>query len=332
MKKALITGVTGQDGSYLADLLLSKDYEVYGVVRRSSTNNRWRINKALENGLNLVDGDITDGGRMVDIFKTYGPFDECYNLASQSDVGLSWKQPVATAYQTGVGCLKVLEALRVVNPECKFYQASTSELFGSSPPPQSESTPFHPRSPYGCAKAFAHDITINYRESYGLFACCGILFNHESPRRGDNFVTQKIVKAAKRISLGEQDTLELGNLSARRDWSHAKDMVCGMWLMLQRDKPDEYVLASGVDHTVGDFLLRTFGKLNLDVEKHVYINPEFIRPAEVDVLCGNPHKAEAVLGWERKYDLDGLIEDMIRGETDEHQHKTVGILPYSSFR
>lgn len=311
MKKAFITGVTGQDGSYLADLLLEKDYEVYGMVRRCSADNRWRIKKALGNGLVLVDGDLTDGPALQYIFQKYGPFDECYNLAAQSDVGLSWKQPVATAQISGVGCMNVLEAIRTQNPSCRFYQASTSELFGGLQSRQDEETPFHPRSPYGCAKAFAHYATINYRESYGLYACCGILFNHESPRRGNNFVTQKIVKAAKEIKAGLRDELSLGTLTAKRDWSHAKDMVYGMWLMLQQDKPEEYVLASGETHTVGEFLHMVFDNLGLPIEKYVIIDPELIRPAEVFTLCGDPTKAKEKLGWRPQYNLDALIKDMI---------------------
>jgi GDPmannose 4,6-dehydratase len=311
MKKAFITGVTGQDGSYLSDLLLDKGYEVYGLVRRSSTDNKWRIRKALGNGLVLVDGDITDGPALQHIFQTYGPFDECYNLAAQSDVGLSWKQPVATAQITGVGCINVLEAIRLQNPECRFYQASTSELFGGRNECQNEQTPFHPRSPYGCAKALAHYATINYRESYNLFACCGILFNHESPRRGSNFVTQKIVKAAKEIKAGLRNELALGTLTAKRDWSHAIDMVYGMWLMLQQDEPDEYVLASGETHTVGEFLQLVFDNLGLNLEDYVYIDPELMRPAEVFTLCGDSTKAKTKLDWHPLYNLDALIKDMI---------------------
>jgi GDPmannose 4,6-dehydratase len=314
--KALITGTTGQDGSYLADLLLSKGYEVYGLVRRSSTDNKWRIKKALDNGLILIDGDITDAPCLNFIFSHYGPFDECYNLAAQSDVGLSWKQPLSTAKITGLGCLNLLEAIRTQNPECKFYQASTSELYGgcNSSFRLTETIPFHPRSPYGCAKAFAHHLTVNYRESYGLFAACGILFNHESPRRGDNFVTQKIVKAGLRIKAGQQETLSLGNLDAMRDWSHAKDMVRGMWLILQNEKPEEFVLASGYTHSVRFFLDAVFSKLELPIEKHVIINQDLYRPAEVHILCGDPTKARNILDWKPEYSLDDLIDDMIAGE------------------
>ena len=312
-----MTGVTGQDGSYLADLLLEKGYIVYGLVRRSSTDNKWRIQKALSHGLMLVDGDITDGPSLHHIFSKYGPFDEVYNLASQSDVGLSWKQPVATAKATGIGCLNMLEAMKEYNIDGKFYQASTSELFGGMEPYtyQDENTPFHPRSPYGSAKAFAHHTTINYRESYDMFACCGILFNHESPRRGENFVTQKIVKAAQRIRDGEQDELRLGNLDAKRDWSHAKDMVQGMWLMLQQKKPDEYVLASGTTVSIKEFLDIVFMKLNLIADAHVVIDPAFLRPAEVHILCGNSDKARKELGWSPQYrHLEDLIDDMLAGE------------------
>jgi len=312
LKKAFITGCTGQDGSFLADLLLEKDYQVYGLVRRSSTDNRWRIKDALANGLVLVDGDVTDQASIQHIFKEYGPFDECYNLAAQSHVGLSWKQPVSTIEITGLGCVNVLEALRQNNPECKFYQASTSELMGNSPPPQNEETKFNPRSPYGCAKALAHYATINYRDSYGLFACAGILYNHDSARRGENFVTQKIITAGVNIKYGLQDKLYLGNLSAKRDFSHAKDMVYGMWLMLQQDKPDEYILASGETWSIKEFLDIVFTRLELDVDKYVEIDEGLIRPAEVNLLCGDSSKARKVLGWQPQYpNLCDIIDDMI---------------------
>lgn len=318
MKKALISGVTGQDGSYLADLLLEKNYQVYGLLRRASTDNKWRIKDALANGLVLVDGDITDQASIQHIFKTYGPFDECYHLAAQSDVGLSWKQPVSTALITGVGTINILEALRQNNPECKFYNAATSELFGNSAAPQNELTRFHPRSPYGVAKIMGYWATINYRESYNLFACSGILYNHESPRRGSNFVTQKIIKAAVNIKYGLQDKLYLGNLSAKRDFSHAKDMVEGMHLILQQDEPDEYLLASGTTHSVQEFLDIVFDKLGLDTDKYVEIDNSLIRPAEINVLCGDATKARIKLGWKPKYDtLESIVDDMLEATEKE---------------
>ena len=317
MKKSFITGVTGQVGSYLAELLLEKDYEVYGLIRRSSTENKWRITKALKEGLQLIDGDITDAPSLNYIFKTYGPFDEVYNLAAQSDVGLSWKQPISTAKITGLGCMNILEAIRQNSPESKFLQASTSELFGKSLVfPQDENTIIAPRSPYGVSKAFAHYATINYRESYDLFACCSICYNNESPRRGINFVTQKIVQAAKRIAIGEQDFLYLGNLDSIRDWSHSRDMVKGMWLALQQDEPEEYLFASGTAHTVEEFCKATFDVLDLDYKEYVKINPEFIRPAEVHKLVGDSTKAKTKLHWKQQYDFDSLIEDMVFNTND----------------
>jgi GDPmannose 4,6-dehydratase len=319
MKRALITGCTGQDGSYLADLLLEKGYQVYGLVRRTSTDNTWRIKKALSNGLILISGDITDthsiNSAVRSITHYLAPLDECYNLAAQSDVRLSFDQPTVTSLINAEGCRNVLEALRQYSPQCRFYQASTSELFGDATEvPQWEGTEFKPRSPYGIAKLAAHRTTINYREAYGMFTCCGILFNHESPRRGDNFVTQKIVKAAKAIKAGEQDKLVLGNLDSQRDWSHAKDMVNGMWLMLQQDVPTEYVLASGTTHTIKYFLDTVFHSLDLDPEKYIVQDAALFRPAEVNILCGDPRRARLELGWISMYDLDALIVDMIKGE------------------
>lgn len=316
-KKALITGVTGQDGSFLADLLLSEGYEVYGLVRRSSTNNQYRIKKALENGLVLVNGDVTES--LGHIFRDYGPFDECYNLAAQSHVRLSWDQPVSTFQINAQGCINLLETIRLYNPECRFLQASSSELFGDNPPPQNEKTIIKPRSPYAVSKAAAHYATINYRESYGLHACCAISFNHESSRRGDEFVTQKIVKAARKIAFGEQEFIELGNLSAKRDWSHAKDIVYGMWLMLQgNSSPKEYVMSSGEMYSVDEFLRRVFiDKYDLSYYKHVRINKELFRPAEVPALCGDSSLIREELGWSPKYNFDKLIQAMINGEEDD---------------
>jgi GDPmannose 4,6-dehydratase len=315
MKRALITGVTGQDGSYLADLLLEKDYEVFGLVRRTSTDNTWRIKKALANGLQLVQGDLTDAISVNNALASLPDLDECYNLAAQSDVRLSFDQPQLTTQVNYHGCMNILESVYRFHPECRFYQASTSELFGDTTEvPQWEGTEFKPCSPYGIAKLAAHRLTINYREAYGLYACCGILFNHESPRRGGNFVTQKIIQGALAIKRGESNVLVLGNTDARRDWSHAKDMVQGMWLMLQQDVPTEYVLASGETHSVQYFIETVFNKLDLQWDAYVKQDPKLFRPSEVNLLCGDPGRARLELNWRPKYNLEALIEDMIRGE------------------
>ncbi|MDR0463195.1 MAG: GDP-mannose 4,6-dehydratase, partial [Pseudomonadales bacterium] len=294
MKKALITGVTGQDGSYLAELLLEKNYEVYGVVRRLSTPNESRIERAMENkNFHLISGDLSDQHSLSRHIQTIQP-DEVYNLAAQSFVHTSWDQPILTGDNTGLGVTRMLEALRFECPKAKFYQASSSEMFGKvQEVPQVETTPFYPRSPYGVAKLYGHWITVNYRESFDMFACSGILFNHESPRRGIEFVTKKIVNQVTEVSLGKRKYVELGNLDAKRDWGYAKDYVEMMWLMLQQDKPDDYVVATGETHTVREFLIEAFKEVGIDDwEKHFKHNKAFDRPAEVDLLIGDPAKAK----------------------------------------
>jgi len=319
-KRAFVTGVTGQDGSYLAELLLRKGYEVHGLVRRTSAMSRSRIDhlRELQNpenpaaGLSLHYGDITDALRLRDLLEEIEP-DEVYNLAAQSHVRVSFDQPVFTVEVDAVGAMNVLEAVRRMRRPARFYQASSSEMFGKvAEVPQTERTPFHPRSPYGCAKVFAHHQTVNYREAYGLFACSGILFNHESPRRGESFVTRKISRAAARIKLGLQDKLVLGNLDAKRDWGYAPDYVDAMWRMLQQDAPDDYVIATGEIHSVGDFLEQSFTRLGLDWHDHVTTDPRFERPSEVDTLLGDASKAKRALGWEpatRFADLVGMMVD-----------------------
>ena len=312
MRVALITGITGQDGSYLAELLLAKGYIVHGIVRRSSTFGTQRI-EHIFNRLNLHYGDVTDGGAMARLVAEIEP-DELYNLAAQSHVRVSFDQPAYTAEAVGIGALNVLEAARVV-PGCRVYQASSSEMYGQVvETPQRETTPFRPRSPYGVAKVYAHWITVNYRESYGMHASCGILFNHESPRRGETFVTRKIVRAAARIASGIPETLYLGNLDARRDWGHAADYVEAMWLMLQEDDPDDYVIATGETHSVREFCERAFAHVGLDYRDHVEIDPRHYRPAEVDLLQGDASKARRQLGWVPKVTFEGLVAGMMDAE------------------
>jgi len=309
-KKALITGITGQDGSYLAELLLEKGYEVIGMVRRTSTINFDRI-RHIQDKITLVQGDLLDQMSLVDILREHRPH-EVYNLAAQSFVPTSWKQPVLTGEFTALGVTRMLEAVRIVDPEIRFYQASSSEMFGKvCEVPQNESTPFYPRSPYGVAKVYAHWITVNYRESYNLFACSGILFNHESPRRGLEFVTHKVTYGASRIKLGLDHELRLGNLDARRDWGYAGDYVQAMWLMLQQDEPDDYVIATGRTHSVRELCEVAFGYLGLDWQKYVVSDPQFMRPAEVDLLVGDASKAHAKLGWEPTYTFEQLIQMMV---------------------
>lgn len=315
MKKALITGITGQTGSYLAELLLAKDYEVFGIVRRSSSLNTARIDHLYQdphkNGtLHLVFGDLNDSSSLNRILREVQP-DFIFNLGAQSHVRVSFDIPEYTADVTGLGTVRLLEAIRDVDIHPRFYQASSSEMFGSAPPPQSELTPFHPRSPYGCAKAYAYHVTVNYRESYGLFACNGILFNHESERRGETFVSRKITRAAGRIKIGLQDKLYLGNLDAKRDWGYARDYVEAMWLMLQQEKPDDYVIATGETHSVREFLDEAFGYLDLDWHQYVEIDPRYFRPAEVDVLLGDASKARRELGWEPKTTFKQLVRLMV---------------------
>lgn len=314
MKTAIIAGVTGQDGSYLAELLLEKGYRVVGTIRRTvSSKNEKEINlgKCIGNSsFMLVDADVTDSSSVYRLVKEHQP-DEYYNLAAQSHVGTSFNTPVATIEINTLGALYALEAIRLEKSDCKFYQASTSEMFGDNTiNPQNENTAFSPVSPYACAKLASHHLTQTYRKSYDLFACSGILFNHESPRRGENFVTRKITKAAARIKLGLQDEIRLGNLGALRDWGHAKDYVRGMWLMLQQDTPDDYVLATGEANSVQQFLEYVFEYAGLSTDKHVVIDPKFYRPCEVPELRGDPSKAERVLGWRREYDFRSLAIEM----------------------
>ena len=310
LKKALITGITGQDGSYLAELLLSKGYEVYGMVRRSSTENFGRI-EHIRDKIKLLQADLLDQFSIISAVKESNP-DEIYNLAAQSFVPTSWDQPVLTGEFTALGVTRILESIRHVNRGIKFYQASSSEMFGKvMEVPQKESTPFYPRSPYGVAKAYGHYITVNYRESYNIFASSGILFNHESPRRGLEFVTRKVTYNAVRIKLGLEDSISLGNLDAKRDWGFAGDYVEAMWLMLQQENPDNYVIATGETHTVEELVRTAFDYLNLDWKKHVKIDPRFIRPAEVELLIGDSGKAKKELGWSPKYSFEGLIKMMV---------------------
>jgi GDPmannose 4,6-dehydratase len=324
-KRALITGITGQDGSYLAELLLSKGYEVYGIIRRSSSFNTARIEDIYQDPhdpayrLNLVYGDLNDASSLNRILRSSRP-DEIYNLGAQSHVRVSFDVPEYTAEITGVGTVRLLEAIRESGIQPRFYQASSSELFGTSPPPQSETTPFHPRSPYAAAKLYAYWITVNYREAYGMFACNGILFNHESPRRGETFVTRKITRAAARIKLGRQDKLFLGNLDAKRDWGFAGDYVEAMWRMLQTDKAEDYVIATGESHSVREFLDVVFGHLGLDWKKHVEIDPRYFRPSEVDELCGDMSKARRQLGWEPKIRFAELARMMVEADLKDLQY------------
>ena len=312
MPVALITGITGQDGSYLAELLLDKGYEVHGIVRRSSTFGTQRIEHIFDR-LHLHYGDVTDGGAMARIVAEVEP-DELYNLAAQSHVRVSFDQPHYTAEAVALGTLNVLEAARAI-PGCRVYQASSSEMYGQVvETPQRETTPFRPRSPYGVAKVYAHWITVNYRESYGMHASCGILFNHESPRRGETFVTRKITRAAARIAAGHQQDVSLGNLDAKRDWGHARDYVEAMWLMLQQDEPDDYVIATGETHTVREFATLAFSIVGLDYLDYVRHDQRYDRPAEVDVLLGDASKARERLGWTPSVTFGGLVRQMVEAE------------------
>ena len=315
MKRALITGITGQDGSYLAELLLSKNYDVHGVVRRSSSDTRGRICHLPT--VTLHRGDLADGGSIARIVREVEPT-EVYNLAAQSHVGESFGQPEYTGDVTGVGTLRLLEAVHRHAPSARFYQASSSEMFGGMPgtAPQNEATPFHPRSPYGCAKVYAHWQTVNYRESYGMHASCGILFNHESPRRGEEFVTRKIARAVARIAAGRQTELRLGNLNTKRDWGFAGDYVKAMWLMLQQDTPDDYVIATGETHTVEEFCELAFARVELDWERHVFTDPAMLRPAEVDLLLGDATKASMHLGWAPRVCFRELVCMMVDAEVE----------------
>lgn len=310
MKKALVTGVTGQDGSYLADLLLEKGYDVYGMVRRTSSADLGNV-KHLKGHIQIVDGDLLDTASLNLAVKEIQP-DEVYNLASQSFVGDSWRQPLLTGQVTGLGVTNILEAVRTYKPDAKFYQASSSEMFGKViETPQKELTPFYPRSPYGVAKVYGHYMTTNYRESYGMYACSGILFNHESPRRGIQFVTRKITDSVAKIYLGQQNELRLGNIEARRDWGFAGDYAEAMWLMLQQQVPNDYVISSGETHTVKEFLEIAFDYVGLNWQDYVVIDPRFFRPAEVDILLGDSSKALRELNWKPRVDFKLLVRMMV---------------------
>ena len=328
MKKALITGITGQDGSYLTELLLKNGYEVWGVIRRSSSFHTGRIDHLYKDPherppLRLVYGDLTDGTNLSSIVNEIQP-DEVYNLGAQSHVKVSFETPIYTANTDALGTLRLLEVVRTMKKPAKFYQASSSEMFGKVvETPQTEKTPFYPRSPYACAKAYGFWQTVNYREAYNLFACNGILFNHESPRRGETFVTRKITRAAARIKLGLQDKLFLGNIEAKRDWGYAADYVESMWLILQQDKPDDYVIATGQSHSVREFLDEVFGYLGLDWHKYVVVDPMYFRPTEVDVLQGDASKAQKVLGWKPKTTFKELARMMVDADLKLAQHEKI---------
>lgn len=315
-KKALITGITGQDGSYLTEFLMGKGYRVFGLQRRSSTITTERLEHLLQEGLELISGDLIDQNSLIKALEVSSP-DEVYNLGAQSFVPASWDQPILTGEVTGLGVTKMLEAIRLVNPKIRFYQASSSEMFGKVlETPQSETTPFYPRSPYGVAKVYGHWITINYRESYDLFAVSGILFNHESPRRGLEFVTRKVTRGVAMIKAGRQKELRLGNLEAKRDWGFAGDYVRAMWLMLQQEFPEDYVIATGETNTVRRMVEIAFARAGLDWQKHVVVDPKFYRPAEVHLLQGDSSKACRLLGWKPEVDFKGLIEMMVDADIE----------------
>jgi GDPmannose 4,6-dehydratase len=322
MKKALITGCTGQDGSYLTEFLLDKGYQVHGLKRRASSFNTDRVDHIfrdfheVDNRFFLHYADLTDGSSLASLLHDLEP-DEIYNLGAQSHVKVSFDIPEFTAEVVACGTLRLLEALRLNGVKCHFYQASSSEMFGSAPPPQSEETAFHPRSPYACAKLFGHNITVNYRESYGIHASSGILFNHESPRRGETFVTRKVTRAVARIKYGVQQKLFLGNLDARRDWGYAPDYVRAMWLMLQQEKPDDYVIGTAESHTVREFVELAFATADLDWHKYVEIDPRYFRPAEVDYLCADASKARKVLDWEPTVTFTELVRIMVEADIKE---------------
>jgi GDPmannose 4,6-dehydratase len=328
MKKALITGITGQDGSYLVELLLQKGYAVWGIIRRSSSFHTGRIDHLYKDPhdkprLRLIYGDLTDGSNLSSIMSDVQP-DEVYNLGAQSHVRVSFDMPIYTVNTDALGTLRLLEAIRMMEKPAKFYQASSSEMYGKVvETPQTEKTPFYPRSPYGCAKVYSFWQTVNYREAYGLFACNGILFNHESPRRGETFVTRKITRAAARIKLGLQDKLYLGNLDAKRDWGFAGDYVETMWLMLQQERSDDYVIATGQTHSVREFLDEVFGYLDLDWQKYVEIDPRYYRPTEVDFLQGDPSKAKKMLGWKPKVGFKQLARMMADADMKLAGHEKI---------
>lgn len=321
MKKALITGITGQDGSHLADWLLGQGYEVHGMVRRASTENFERI-AHLNGRIHLHQADLLDQLSIIDVLRQSQP-DEVYNLAAMSFVPTSWKQPVLTGEFTGMGVTRVLEAIRLLDPKkIRFYQASSSEMFGKvRETPQCETTPFYPRSPYGVAKVYGHFITVNYRESYGMYCCSGILFNHEGPRRGREFVTRKVSDGVARIKLGLQSELRLGNLDAKRDWGYAVDFVQAMWLMMQQEQPDDYVIATGETHSVRELVETAFGCVGLDWQKYVVQDPEFLRPAEIDLLVGDARKARRVLGWKPTVSFPELVRLMVEADLEKLQRR-----------
>ncbi len=325
-KRALITGITGQDGSYLAELLLEKDYEVFGLVRRSSTVNFERIGH-LQDQIELISGDLLDQKSLVSALQAARP-QEVYNLGAQSFVPVSWEQPMLTGEVTGLGVTRLLEAIRACDENIRFYQASTSELFGKAQEtPQNEQTAFYPRSPYGVSKLYAHWITINYRESYGLFACTGILFNHESPRRGREFVTRKITHGVARIKHGLDQELRLGNLDSRRDWGYAGDFVRAMWMMLQQDEPDDYVVATGTSRTIGEFCEVAFAHVGLDWRQYVVVDERFLRPAEVYTLLGDATKAREKLGWEPEVGFDKMVRQMVDWDLEQVAHQSAPVRP-----
>jgi len=326
MKTALITGITGQDGSYLAELLLAKGYLVYGIIRRSSSFNTGRIDHIYkdphdpQSEMRLVYGDLNDGSSLNRIIRTTQP-DEIYHLGAQSHVRVSFDVPEYTGEITGLGTVRLLDAIRETGVKTRFYQASSSEMYGNVPGPLNEQSYFQPRSPYAAAKVYAYWMTVNYREGYDLFACNGILFNHESPRRGETFVSRKITKAAARIKLGRLDKLFLGNLDAKRDWGYAKDYVEAMWMMLQQDRPDDYVIATGETHSVREFLDEAFGHLDLDWKKYVEIDPRYFRPTEVDLLLGDASKAKKILGWKPRVLFKDLVRLMVDADMEAEKHR-----------
>ncbi len=325
-KRALITGITGQDGSYLAELLLEKGYEVFGLVRRSSTVNFERIGH-LQDQIELISGDLLDQKSLISALQTARP-QEVYNLGAQSFIPVSWEQPMLTGEITGLGVTRLLEAIRACDENIRFYQASTSELFGNAQEsPQNEQTAFYPRSPYGVSKLYAHWITINYRESYGLFACTGILFNHESPRRGREFVTRKITHGVARIKCGLDQELRLGDLSPRRDWGYAGDFVRAMWMMLQQDEPDDYVIATGTSRTIGEFCEVAFAHAGLDWRQYVVLDERFLRPAEVYTLLGDATKAREKLGWEPEVGFEEMVQQMVDWDLEQVAHQSASVRP-----
>ncbi len=331
MKKAFITGVNGQDGSYLAELLLAKGYEVHGLIRRSSSFNTQRLDDIYrdphEAGVRFLMhyGDLSDSGSMINLIRNLEP-DEIYHLGAQSHVKVSFEIPESTADATAMGAIRILEAIRASGVQTRFYQASSSEMYGAAPAPQNEETPFHPRSPYGVSKVFGYWVTVNYREAYGMFACNGILFNHESIRRGETFVTRKITRAVARIKAGLQDKLYLGNLEAKRDWGYAPEYVEAMWLMLQQDQPEDFVIATGETHTVKEFVELAFDRVGLDWELHVEIDPRYFRPAEVDTLLGDPSKAREKLGWSATTSFDDLVALMVDADIQLLEDERAGRL------